>query len=122
MSIILDRSESSHTLNFIPKVYAPTGANIFKVVVKNESQNTQVYSQTVSSFTETKYYYQYTASFGFDSAKDQNYTIEITNTATSQVLYRDKIFATDQSAATYSINTNQYTYETSNTNDYLVYE
>ena len=119
---ILDRSSSSHTLNFIPKVYSPTGSAIFKVLIKNEQQNTEVYNQTVSSFTALKYYYTYTATFGFDANKDQTYTLEITNTATNAVLYRDKLFVTDQSAATYSINTGKYTFESSSTNDYLVYE
>ena len=62
------------------------------------------------------------ATFGFDANKDQTYTLEITNTATNAVLYRDKLFVTDQSASTYSINTGKYTFETSSTNDYLVYE
>ena len=120
--IVLDRGESSHTINFIPKVYKETGGNIFKIVVKNEAQNTEVYNQTVSSLTALKYYYTYTATFGFDTNKDQDYILEITNTATNDVLYRDKIFVTDQSATTYSINTGKYTFQASSSNDYLVYE
>ena len=119
---ILDRGESSHSINFIPKEYNPTGSAIFKVLIKNEEQNTEVYSQTVSSFTALKYYYTYTANFGFDANKDQTYTLEITNTSSNEVLYREKIFVTDQSTSTYSINTGKYTFESSSTNDYLVYE
>ena len=120
--VLFDRTQSSHTLNFIPKVYSPTGSAIFKVLIKNEAQNTEVYNQTVSSFTALKYYYTYTATFGFDANKDQTYTLEISNTSTNDILYRDKILATDQSASSYSVNTNEYTFESSSTNDYLVYE
>ena len=51
-----------------------------------------------------------------------SYLLKITDTATSKVIYREKLFVTDQTAADYSVNTGQFTFETSSTNDYLVYE
>jgi hypothetical protein len=57
-----------------------------------------------------------------DTTKDQDYLLEITNTATNEVLYRDKIFGTNQTVADYSINTGQYTTNTTQANDFLVYE
>ena len=47
---VIDRTQTNNTLNFIPKSYNPTGANIFKVVIKNEDQNKEVHSTTVSSY------------------------------------------------------------------------
>ena len=120
--IVLDRTQSSHTLSIIPRSYTPTGDNIFKVVITNEEQNTEVHNATVSSLTALKYYYTYTANLGLDSAKDQTYILEVSNTATSKVIYRDKIFGTDQSVSTYSPNTGKFVQNETATNDYLIYE
>lgn len=120
--IVLDRTQSSHTLNIIPRSYTPTGSNIFKVVIINEEQNTEVHNATVSSFTALKYYYTYTADLGLDSSKDLTYILEVSDTATSKVIYRDKIFGTDQNVSTYSPNTGKYVQNATASNDYLVYE
>lgn len=119
---ILDRSLSTHTVNFIPRSYDATGSTTYRVIVRNKTLNTEVYNQTTTSFSGVDYYNTFAASFGFDTAKDFNYSLEITNTATSKVIYREILFVTDQTAASYSINSGKYTFETSSTNDYLVYE
>lgn len=120
--IILDRTQATHTLNIIPRSYNPTGAAIFKFVIKNEQENTQVHSATVSSLTPLKYYYTYTANLGLDATKDMTYLLEVTNTATNLVLFRDKILGTNQAASTYSPNTGKFITNNSASNDYLVYE
>ncbi len=120
--IILDRTQATHTLNIIPRSYNPTGAAIFKFVIKNEQENTQVHSETVSSLTPLKYYYTYTANLGLDSTRDMTYLLEVTNTATNLVLFRDKILGTNQAASTYSPNTGKFITNNSASNDYLVYE
>jgi hypothetical protein len=120
--IILDRSQATHTLNFIPKNYTPTGAAIFKVTIKNETQDTQTFEQTFSSFSAVKYYFTVTANFGFDTSKDLTYTLEINDTVKNEVIYRDKLFVTNQSASSYSINSGEYTFESTSTNEYLIYE
>jgi len=119
---ILDRSSSSHTINFVPRSYDSTGSTSYRVVITNETNNTETYNQTTSSFAEVDYYRTHTASFGFDSNKDMSYILKITDTATSKVVHREKLFVTDQTASSYSVNTGQFTFETSSTNDYLVYE
>lgn len=120
--IVLDRTQSSHTIRFIPSSYEPTGSAIFRVKVIKEQQNTEAYNQTTTSFTAVDYYYTYTANLSLDTTKDQDYLLEITNTLTNEVLYRDKIFGTNQTVADYSINTGQYTTNTTQANDFLVYE
>ncbi len=119
--IVLNRTQANNTINFIPRSYESTGANIFKIEVKKEAQNVVAYTATVSSLTKVKYYYSYTANFNLDQTKDQTYLLEISNTATNKVLYKDKIFATNQTVANYSINTGKYTTNTTGANDYLVY-
>ena len=119
--IVVDRTQASHTLNIIPRSYVPTGSSIFKVVITNEEQNTEVHNATVSSLTSVNYY-TYTADLGLDTAKDQTYILVVTNTATSEVIYRDKIFGTDQTVSTYSPNTGKFVQNPTAANDYLVYE
>jgi len=120
--IVLNRTQNNSTISFIPRSYTPTGANIFKVIVKNEEQNTTNSTATVASFTAVDYYYTYTANLSLDQTKDQSYTLEITNTATNSVIYRDKIFATNQSVTTYTQNFNKFKSNVTGSNDYLVYE
>jgi len=120
--IILNRTQSSHTLSIIPSSYSPTGASIFRIKVINEQQNTEVYNQTATSLTAVDYYYTHTANLNLDANKDQDYLLEVTNTATNEVLYRDKIFATNQTVADYSVNAGRYTTNTTQSNDFLVYD
>jgi len=120
--IILDRTQANNTINFIPRSYSPTGGNIFKIELKKEAENTVNYTANISAFTALKYYYTYTANFNLDTSKDVNYILEITNTNTSLVIYRDKVFATNQSVSTYSINTSKFITNTSSGNDFLIYE
>tara|TARA_R110002012_G_scaffold243068_2_gene417590 strand:- start:19 stop:384 length:366 start_codon:yes stop_codon:yes gene_type:complete len=120
--IVLDRTQTISTISFIPRSYVPTGANIFKVIVKNEEQNTTNSTATVSSFTAVDYFYTYAANIGLDQNKDQTYTLEITDTNQSKVIYRDKIFGTNQAVSTYSPNTGKFKSNTTGLNDYLVYE
>jgi len=119
---VLDRTQANNTLNIIPRSYEPTGSAIFKVVIKNEEQNTEVHNASLTSLTALKYYYTYTANLGLDTDKDQTYLLEISNTATSSVLFRDKLFGTNQAINTYSPNTGKFVSNTSGSNDYLVYE
>lgn len=119
---VIDRTQTNNTLFLIPKSYNPTGLNIFKVSIKNEEQNKEVHSATVSTFTEVDYYYTYTAALQQDQTRDSSYLLEITNTADGSVLYRDKILATNQTVSDYSVNAGIYTTNTTQTNDFLVYE
>lgn len=120
--IIIDRTQTSNTISFIPSSYNPTGSNIFKVTMIDESKNSQLFTATVSSFSANDYYYQYTANFGQDTSTDTTLTLQITNTATNEVLTRDKILSTNQTATTYSLNASKYTTNTTATNDFLIYD
>lgn len=119
---ILDRAEATHTLNFVPRSYDTTGATTYRIIVRNKEQNTEVYNQTATTFSEVGYYKTYTANFGFDTATDFNYTLQIKNETTSKYIYKEILFVTNQTASDYSVNKGQYTFETSSTNEYLVYE
>lgn len=119
---ILDRGETTHTINFVSRSYDKTGATSYRVIVRNKEENKEIFNQTVNTFSEVGYYKTYTASFGFNTAKDFTYSLQIIDETTSKSIYKEILLVTDQTAATYSVNSGKYTFETSSTNDYLIYE
>ena len=52
--IILQESGSSQTINFIPREY--TQGTTYNVKITNESSNSNVYNQDVTTFAENLYY------------------------------------------------------------------
>lgn len=111
--IVLQKSTDSQTFSFIPRSY--TSGLTYTIKVTNETTNKEVYSETTTSFTAEDYYYQYSGTFTL--VEDTFYTLEITQG--SNLIFRDKIFCTNQTVDTYSINNNAYT-EQSVANEFIV--
>jgi hypothetical protein len=111
--IVLQKSTSNQTFSFIPRSY--TAGTTYTIKITNEVTNTEAYSDTTTSFTAEDYYYQYTDTFTL--VEDTTYVLEIT--AGSDLIYRDKIFCTNQTLSSYSVHNNEYT-EHSEDNEFLV--
>lgn len=111
--IILQQSASSQNFSFIPRSY--TSGLTYTIKITNETTNKEVFSQTTTTFTAVDYYYQYSNTFTL--VEDTFYTLEITQG--SNLIFRDKIFCTNQTVDTYSINNNAYT-EQSVANEFIV--
>lgn len=110
--IVLQTSDSDQTFSFIPRSY--TSGTTYTIKIKNESTNTEAFSDTATSFTEVDYYYQYTDTFTL--VEDTMYTLEIK--AGNELIYRDKIFCTNQTVSSYSVNNSEYT-ENSQDNEFI---
>lgn len=110
--IVLQTSDSDQTFSFIPRSYV--SGTTYTIKIKNESTNTEVFSDTATTFAEVDYYYQYTDTFSL--VEDTMYTLEIK--AGSELIFRDKIFCTNQSVSSYSVNNNEYT-EHSQDNEFI---
>lgn len=110
--IVLQTSDSDQTFSFIPRSYV--SGTTYTIKIKNESTNTEVFSDTATTFAEVGYYYQYTDTFSL--VEDTMYTLEIK--AGSELIFRDKIFCTNQSVSSYSVNNNEYT-EQSQDNEFI---
>ena len=108
---ILQESSSSQTINFIPREY--TSDTSYNVKIVNESTGKTVHDVDTTSITENLYYNQYSAIFSLK--QDTFYTLTITG---SDVVFKEKIFCTNQTATSYSVNNNEYTQQTSN-NDFI---
>jgi hypothetical protein len=95
--IVLQQSVSDQTFLFIPRVYEATS-----MVISDEGENT---TATIAiTPTVSTYYLSVTATVTL--VEGRSYTLEVLNG--TDVVYRDKIFCTNQDIDTYSINNGEY--------------
>lgn len=111
--IVLQESASSQTFNFIPREY--TSGTTYTIIIKDETKNTEAFNDTATSFTAVDYYYSYSNTFSLK--ENRMYTLQIKNG--SSVVYRDKIFCTNQTVSDYSVNDSVYTEKTTD-NDFIL--
>ena len=76
----------------------------------------EVYLRTASSLLQTDLLEFNVTNLDF-LIQDNFYNLKVTND--NEIIYLDRIFCTDQSTATYSINNNAYTETTIDNNDYI---
>ena len=108
--IILKEQEAAQTLNAI--IY---GSDADAIVLRDEETNEET---TINAVFSIDKYYAVT-SLIFPIKQNKFYTLTILNG--SDVVYKDKIFCTNQIKEDFSINNNVYIQNSSN-NDYIVYE
>ena len=108
--IILKEQEAAQDLKFIPRSY---GADT--IVLRNETTNEV---QTISaSFALDKYYF--TTTTAFDLKENTFYNLTIKNGV--EVVYKDKVFCTNQNIVNYTVNKDEYVANATN-NDFIIYE
>ena len=108
--IILKELATSQTFKVIPRTLAATSMTF-------THEETGIVTTYAITPTIDRYYLVIDEII---SLKEGNfYTLTVLNS--TDVVYKGKIFCTNQSVSTYSINTNEYT-SYSSTNDYVTYE
>lgn len=108
--IILREQGTPQTLKFIPRSY---GADT--IILRDETTNE---IQTISAtFTLDKYYLKTDATF--ELLENTFYNLTIKNGA--EVVYKDKVFCTNQNIVNYTVNKDEYVANTTN-NDFIIYE
>lgn len=108
--IILKEQSTSQTFKVIPRSYTATSMTF------THEESGEVFTYSITP-TIDRYYLSISKIIAL---KDNHfYTLNIFNGTT--VIYTDKVFVTNQSIATYSINNGEYIQSSSN-NDYVVYE
>ena len=108
--IILKEQNTSQVLKFIPRNY---GADT--IVLRDETTNEL---QTISaSFALDKYYL--TTTTVFDLKQDTFYNLTIKNG--NEVVYKDRVFCTNQNIVNYTVNKDEYVAHATN-NDFIIYE
>jgi len=91
------------------------GGTLTDIVLKDEQTNVE----TSLSFTETEGSYYSIIEAIFTLIENHFYTLTCFNDG--EIIYRDKVFCTDQPIVTFSVNNGQYTSNTT-TNEFIVYE
>ena len=111
--IILIEDAGAQTVKFIARSLE-TGAAT--AVFTDEQENTD-YSYSVT--LQTDRYYTYFSKALPDLVDDRHYMLSVTYGATE--IFRGKVFCTDQTPASYTINNSQFTQRTT-TNEYILNE
>ena len=103
--IVLQQSASAQNIDFIPRTY--TSGNTYNVTIVNETTNTEVHNVDTTSITENLYYNRYNAVFTLS----QDVTYNLTIKSGSDVIFKDKIYCTNQTnLPAYTVNQNEYIY------------
>jgi cell shape-determining protein MreC len=108
--IILREQETAQTLNAI--IY---GSNADAIVLRDEETNIE--TEINCTFSIDRYYVA--TSVIFPIKENKYYTLTILNG--TDIVYRDKVFCTNQVIANYTINKDQYTQHTTS-NEYKIFE
>ena len=111
MIILTTENVNQQKIFFIPR------SNVFNSV-KITDEQTNV-TTIINSYTFSSKDYWSTLESIFNLKENHFYTIEIKNENT--IVFRDKIFCTDQSTSSFSVNNAQYT-SNSTQNTFIVYE
>ena len=108
--IILKEQATSQTFNIIPRYYTADS-----MVITNETSG----EATTYAITPTVTSYYLTITDIVDLKEGNFYTLKVLNG--SEIVYRDKIYCTNQVIENYTINNGEYVENTTD-NDYIIYE
>lgn len=111
-------------INFIPREDI-LNTKTYKIDIKSEAQNKIIFTDTDMTINELDYYYQYTFLEDFQQPtilKENNYyTITITNTTDSTIIFKDKMYCSDQTLSDYEISNGVYIEQSTGDNEFIYY-
>ena len=114
--IHLTTSASTQTLKIIPRSYASS----VSMILRDDSTNTSTTYSSISTSTDKNYL---VISQALSPVLVEGRFYDLTIKEGSNVIYKDKVFCTDQTISSYSVNSGEYTVPTGNDvfdNDYIV--
>jgi len=113
MKILLDNS-LDQTLTFIPRQY-PSEVD-YELVEEGTGRTVEKLAVATSTVLG-----RLTISDKFLLQEDKFYSIDIKDTSTGELIFRDKIFVTNQDVKAYSINNGLFVEEENKDNTYIIY-
>jgi hypothetical protein len=112
-------STTGGTLNFIPRENISSGKT-YTLTIKSENKNKVIFNDADATITADKFYSTYTTT---QALKESSfYNLEVTNATDNKLIFRDKIFCTDQAANAFVINDGVYTQHNTGANEFIYYE
>jgi predicted nucleic acid-binding protein len=109
--IILQEVGTAQSFSFIPR------SDTYNTLQITDEQTGVTSNVTITTNVVGQYYNTITATF---SLKENHY-YTLTLKQNTNVVFKDKVFCTNQSIPTFSVNNGQYIVNTSN-NDFILYE
>ena len=107
--IILKEQNTAQTFSFIPRELKAT-----TIVLRNESTGSE--TTIAADFFLSDYYLTTTSVFNLKENTFYNLSIKNNN----DIVYKDKVFCTNQETSTYTVNQNQYATPTIDDDDYYI--
>ena len=111
-------STGTRLIKFIPRE-AIDVAKTYKLTIKSDSTKDTVLTDTNASFSSSTYYSTYSTTQALTTANF--YMLEITNMTDSKIIFRDKIFCTDQTVTEFEITDGLFTEAPQGDNEYAYY-
>ena len=114
--IHLTTSASAQTLKIIPRSYASS----VSMILRDDSTNTSTTYSSISTSTDKNYL---VVSQALSPVLVEGRFYDLTIKEGSNVIYKDKVFCTDQTISSFTVNSSEYTIPTGNDvfdNDYIV--
>tara|TARA_R100001163_G_scaffold11614_1_gene10591 strand:- start:2802 stop:3164 length:363 start_codon:yes stop_codon:yes gene_type:complete len=118
--IVFTTSTGNQNLYFIPRIYLTSGITLTLTddITLNDATNTS------STFTRQGDYIKGVVAFS-NLKEDRFYTLRVKRDSDNEVLYKDKLFVTNQTidqvnGDLYSINNGEYVEQQTSNNDYIV--
>ena len=108
--ILLKETNIAQSLTFIPRELQAT-----TIILRNETTGKEV--NISATFILSDYYLTTTSIFDLKENTFYNLTIKNNNS----IVYRDKVFCTNQNSDTYTVNQNQYVSNVTD-NEFKIYE
>lgn len=111
-------STTGGTINFIPREDI-SGSKTYSLVVKSENKNKILFTDSSPTINALKFYNTYATTQAF--VENSFYTLEITNTTDSKLIFRDMIFCTNQPEKTYKMTDGLFTEHNTGANEFIYY-
>ena len=115
---VFDDHKPECPVNFIPRETI-TGSKTYKLVIKSEAQNKVIATDNDATFSELDYYYQYSTTQAL--IENNYYTITITNTTDNAIIFKDKMYCSDQTLSDYEISNGVYIEQSTGDNNFVYY-
>ena len=114
---ILTKS-GTRVINFIPRETID-GVKVYKLVIKSGAKNKIILTDEAATFTELDYFYTYTTTQAL--TENNYYTITITNTTDNNIIFKDKMYCSNQTLSDYEISNGVYIEQSTGDNEFIYY-
>lgn len=113
MRILLDTSDQQ-TLTFVPRSY-PSQVD-YTLTEEGTTRSVEKSNMTTSTVLG-----RLTVSDKFLLQEDKFYTIDVYDSSSGELIFKDKVFVTNQDVRSYSINDGKFIEEENRDNSYIIY-